>query len=189
MGEASKDRDMVDERFELFASCLNDLLGRPALSIALRQRAKFEGWLKIELAHALEDRGASVSLEAGVPGTRYRADVRATLPGPEEAYIMLKTVNTNFRFSGISSLTRPITKNIRGVIEDVSKLRASASEAPRLVIFPVFPVAAGIPIRELQLKRYITRIKSSGGSIEREGFLTPSGSDGSWGIAWFIARV
>lgn len=40
----------------ILGECLDALLRCPALGPALRQRAKFEGWLKVELAHALEQR-------------------------------------------------------------------------------------------------------------------------------------
>ena len=47
------------------------------LAIALRQRAKFEGWLKLELAAAVEKNGYSaVELETPLPTNRgERADL------------------------------------------------------------------------------------------------------------------
>jgi hypothetical protein len=46
--------DVKEPQFAVtMATAIEALLRRPCLRIPLRQRAKFEGWLKIELAAAL----------------------------------------------------------------------------------------------------------------------------------------
>ena len=166
--------------------CLADLLRRDALHVALRQRAKFEGWLKVELAHALAQRGASVALEPGIEGTRCRADMTVRFPEEDYSLLMLKTVNTNFRFPGVESRTRPITKNISGVIADLEKLRSSTTSCPRLVVFPLFPVSASELTRASQLSLHMGRVEAAGGRVERQGFVVPPCSDGRWGLSWFV---
>ena len=174
---------------DIISTCLAELLGRPTLRVALRQRAKFEGWLKVELAHALETKGASVALEFGIQGTSYRADVRADFHEAGRVIMMLKTINTNFRFRSVMPRHRPITRNISGIIEDLTKLRSSTSPDARLAIFPIFPVAGQTTTRDAQLAPYLERIRLSGGTLERSGFVVPPSSAGDWGVAWFIVQV
>lgn len=63
------------------AQCIEDVLLRSSLSLAYRQKAKFEGWLKFELAAALSDQGADVCVESTVTGTKHRADLDVRFPG------------------------------------------------------------------------------------------------------------
>ena len=54
---------------------------RPLLAVALRQRAKFEGWLKFELALYAEQHGAT-NVEVETPSdTGARADLSFTYGG------------------------------------------------------------------------------------------------------------
>lgn len=91
------------------------------LRIPIRQRAKFEGWLKFELAHYLEEIGAkNVEVESKVPYGRDRADIAFLNDG--EAYTLeLKTPNTNWKVKGVKENTRPITKNVQSIIADAKK--------------------------------------------------------------------
>lgn len=166
-----------------------NLLADPALEIPLRQRAKFEGWLKIELAAALEAQGGQVRLEQGyVVGNRtYRADLAVSRTGwDKEILVMLKTVNTNFRFEGVDQVTRPITMNISGVIADVRKLRELPSDKIGYVLFPVFPVAIAPETREAQLKQHLARVTETEFDLVAQAFLERSPE---WGISWYLGAV
>src|SRR5688572_13414682 len=113
---------------------------RPLLAIALRQRAKFEGWLKFELAECAERHGA-VNVEVEAPtGMGARADL-TFLHNGKRYDVELKTSNTNWRMGGVLARTRPITKNIREVIRDGGKLKGCAGDG--IVAFCLFPVEAG----------------------------------------------
>lgn len=127
------------------------------LAIALRQRAKFEGWLKLELAAAVEKNGyASVELETPLSmSSGERADL-GFVHGGEKYIIELKTPNSNWRFEGIENRTRPITKNIKSVIEDVEKLRNVKNG---IVAFTLFPIEPG----DLRWREYVTRISKETG--------------------------
>jgi hypothetical protein len=104
------------------------------ISLAIRQRAKFEGWLKFELAcRALREGATQVVLEA--PTDAGRADVSFKLDH-QLCVVELKTSNTNWRIEGINPTTRPITKNIQSIIADVSKLRRSGG----VIVFVLFPI-------------------------------------------------
>ena len=92
------------------------------LKIPLRQKAKFEGWLKFELAHYLEKIGMeSVEVESKHSFRRDRTDI--TFFHNEEVYrIEMKTPNTNWKLKGVNHNCRPITANIQSVIDDAKKL-------------------------------------------------------------------
>ena len=105
---------------------------RSLLSVAVRQRAKFEGWLKFELALYAEQHGATdVKVEAP-SSSGSRSDLTFLYDG-KRYDVELKTSNTNWRMKGVLSRTRPITKNIRGVIIDG---QPAPLTSPRLIAVP-----------------------------------------------------
>lgn len=131
---------------------------RDLLTIAVRQRAKFEGWLKFELAlHAVRNGAESVEVETASDGGA-RSDLSFTYGG-KRYDVELKTSNTNWRMKGVLARTRPITKNIASVIIDGQKLRRCPGEG--IVAFCLFPVACG----DNRWAGYLDRI-ASGLSIE-----------------------
>ena len=124
------------------------------IRIAVRQRAKFEGWLKFELAAIAEENGAeSVKVESSIRNAEsaQRADISFTYLGVDYD-IELKTPNTNWRTPGVANAHSPITINIAGIVKDGKKLRASSRNA--IVTFVMFP----IPPSHDQWKSYIARI-------------------------------
>ena len=98
------------------------------LSIFARERAKFEGWLKVELCDSLTKHFDDVTPE------KERIDITSG-----NWAIELKTINTNIRFKNVRDKSRPITKNTQGVIDDIEKLRAS-KYPNKAVLFAVFPI-------------------------------------------------
>ena len=124
------------------------------LQIAIRQRAKFEGWLKFELASIAEINGATVvevETSSDQGESRKRADLSFIYEG-KKYDVELKTPNSNWRMAGVRNAHRPITKNIFGVIQDTLKLRISSNNG--LVAFVLFPIAPD----DNQWKEYIKRI-------------------------------
>jgi len=119
------------------------LLAHSALvGIAVRQRAKFEGWLKFELAAFAEAKGMQdVRVEPSTGElTRSRSDLTFSRSG-ERYDIELKTCNTNYRMEGVLELTRPITKNLAAIIDDAKKLQVCAGRG--IVAVCIFPVCPG----------------------------------------------
>lgn len=119
------------------------------LRIPLRQKAKFEGWLKFELAHYLEQtRMKNVEVESRSYYRRDRTDI--TFFHNEEPYsVEIKTPNTNWRIQGVNTNCRPITKNIQSVIDDAKKLNSKNG----IVAFVLFPIPVGDNRWELYLDR------------------------------------
>lgn len=97
------------------------------LAIFCRNRAKFEGWFKVELLNQLEHLEPSPEID--------RHDIVF-----DNCAIELKTVNTSYRYDSAIPKTRPITKNIEGIINDINKLSDDINYEHKVVIFIAFPV-------------------------------------------------
>lgn len=110
--------------------------------IAIRQRAKFEGWLKFELANALREQYKRIYVEHHIPNAKESSsssnfvDIYA-----DGALIELKTPNTNYRNELCMDLTRPITMNVASIIADINKLKAIDPQSDNhYIAFVMFPL-------------------------------------------------
>lgn len=122
------------------------------MDVALRQRAKFEGWLKFELAAMVIAQGATdLIIEATYDAGRADLSFRY---GGETYFIEMKTPNTNWRIAGVQSKQRPITKNIHAIIADADKLQACPGRG--ILVFVLFPV----PQQDLRWRQHLQRIAS-----------------------------
>lgn len=108
-----------------------------ALAIFARERSKFEGWLKVELCEILSSKGFK-----DVVPEKNRIDVTF-----ENWAIELKTANTSYKYNDVRPKTRPITKNVDGVVKDIRKLKKSRSRIfiNKSVLFIVFPLERNNP--------------------------------------------
>lgn len=124
------------------------------LQIPLRQRAKFEGWLKFELACYLDQIGMR-SVEVESQGSfRYKTDI--VFFKDDDLYSLeLKTPNTNWMIPGVNSSGRPITKNIQSIVDDALKLNSQYG----IVAFVLFPV----PVDDSRWEVYLKRISEKTG--------------------------
>lgn len=98
------------------------------LAIFAKERAKFEGWLKVELIEILSNYFDSIIPENN------RIDITF-----ENWAIELKTVNTNIRYPNVINKHRPITMNIDGVISDINNLK-SCNYIKKGILFIAFPI-------------------------------------------------
>jgi hypothetical protein len=145
-------------RHEEVCECIGEVLRshQHLLAVALRQRAKFEGWLKLELAAHLMGKGAeSVTLEAPY-GSKHRADIGFAMDGAR-FLVELKTPNANWRLPGVADRVRPITRNVAGIVEDARKLAGCGTRG--FVAFVLFP----IPISDSRWHTYLSRISEETG--------------------------
>jgi len=127
----------------------------PLLRLAFAQRAKFEGWLKFELAcEAVKRHAKHVEVEKEYrsrTGGRQRSDLYFVYEG-QQYHLELKTPNTNWGMPGVEQVHRPISRNIASVIEDARKLRGTKGKG--LIGFVLFPVPPG----DRQWHVYLERI-------------------------------
>lgn len=105
--------------------------GSGALGVFAKRRAKFEGWLKVELIDILISKGYDAIPEQGLIDVTFG-----------NVAIELKTVNTNYRDNLAENMVRPITMNINAVLQDITNLRINPVEN-KFVIFVVFPLNDG----------------------------------------------
>lgn len=128
------------------------------LRIPLRQKAKFEGWLKFEIANYLEQIDMkNVEVEYKVEYSRNRTDV-AFFHNETFYSLELKTPNTNWKIEGVNIMGRPITKNIQSIIADVEKLNSKTRNG--IVAFVLFPV----PVDDNRWEVYLNRINEKTGA-------------------------
>lgn len=119
------------------------------LRIPVRRKARFEGWLKFELAHYLEEIGMeNVEVECKAFYRRDRTDILFFNDG-EPYRLELKTPNTNWKLKGVNENCRPITKNVQSIIDDAKKLNSESG----IVAFVLFPVPVGDSRWEIYLNR------------------------------------
>jgi len=147
-----------------------DVIGRRSdlVAIAMRQRAKFEGWLKFELAAYAQLKGAAeVTVEAATDDSSgSRRDLTFYYRG-EKCNVELKTCNTNWRMTGVLDRPRPITKNVAGIIEDARKLQKCVGHG--VVAACIFPVERG----DRRWKEYLKRIgEEAGVHLSEKGHTT-----------------
>ena len=123
----------------------NDLINKISSNIGLNQfiieRAKFEGWLKVELIDTLLKTNILAWPEID------RIDIVF-----QDTAIELKTINTNYRFLGIKNKNRPISTNIKSIIKDIINLK-NKSIKNKFVIFIVFPLKLSTKKWEKHIKK------------------------------------
>ncbi|ACM92395.1 putative ATP-dependent Lon protease [Nautilia profundicola AmH] len=98
-----------------------------SLALFATVRAKFEGWLKVEVADILCAYGKVIPEKDLI-------DIVF-----ENSAIELKTVNTSYKYLGVLNKTKPVTDNVKSVIDDIYKLKKSSYEN-KYVLFIVFPL-------------------------------------------------
>lgn len=155
---------------------VRDILERRSdvVGLAMTQRAKFQGWLKLELAARLSGQDAveDVRLEDQYP-TDGRADL-SFVRGGTKWFVELRTANTNWRHASIEHRTRPITKNITEIIEDIDRLRPDRPSSAGLAIFVIFPIPRRIWTNEREklvyhLRRIEREASLARGTVENSG--------------------
>ena len=121
---------------------LNDILVNILTSrqdlvfIAIKQRAKFEGWLKFELANELNNiYSDDTCVEKCMP---YKGSEKLVDVFSNNSCIELKTPNTSYRHDGCENRTRPITNNIDSIINDISALQNIGVNG--YIAFVMFPI-------------------------------------------------
>jgi hypothetical protein len=137
--------NIINDSIVNILKCRTDIV-----SIIVRQRAKFEGWLKFELANSLELQGmTNVRVETSESKSKSRCDISFTKDNVDYR-VELKTPNTNWKILGIESGNKQITKNVKSIIDDSKKLNSPFG----IVSFVMFP----LQLEKDNWKPYIKRI-------------------------------
>ena len=126
------------------------------LEIAFRQRAKFEGWLKFEIAKEFQTSGKDTKVE--YPIAKGHVDLFA-----DNCLIELKTPNTSYTCKGVDPKTRTITDNVNSIISDVDKLRNITENHcyDLFIAFVMFPIDTN--------KKYMGHVNKIVNHIQAQG--------------------
>ena len=133
-----------------------------ALPEFAKYRAKFEGWVKVELLGILQ----KLAKTEVVPEMD-----RHDLVMGDYCAIELKTTNTNYRIEGVLNKTRPITRNIESIIEDVEKLKKSKYPF-KMMVFVVFPLSNP---EKPEWKGHLSKLKPYFEKLEEKPFKFKNG--------------
>ena len=103
------------------------------IAVFVKERAKFEGWLKVEIVDILYNK---INPKKIIP-EKYRVDIIF-----DDSALELKTVNTNYRQEGIENKSKNITLNVKQLEDDINKLRNLHREdiKNKAILFVVFPL-------------------------------------------------
>ncbi|MDO9028171.1 MAG: hypothetical protein Q7U68_04850 [Candidatus Roizmanbacteria bacterium] len=126
------------------------------LQFFAKNRAKFEGWMKVELCGVLSKYTSDIIPE------KNRIDIVV-----ENWAIELKTINTNYRCENVENKIRPITKNIQSVIDDINQLKNNSEYTNKAVAFIVFPLPQNNTDKWIQ---HIDKIKNELDAIKEIDF-------------------
>lgn len=139
---------MAKKLFSLIHSCLKE--NRNKLHLAVRQRAKFEDWLKIELFYSIwqkllhGNQDSEIEIERPYPKNKQlRCDIFFATPQKRHVYLELKIINTSYDCDSylIPKKAKPITKNVQSVIEASERLRKFTNKKDeKIVAFVVYPL-------------------------------------------------
>lgn len=148
------------------------------LEIAFRQRAKFEGWLKFEIAKEFQKSGKDTKVEYPIadlfadkvlPELYRNTEVERLIQRghvdlfAENCLIELKTPNTSYTCEGVDPKTRPITDNVNSIISDVDKLRniTEGLSYDSFIAFVMFPIDTN--------KKYMGHVNKIENHIQAQG--------------------
>jgi len=124
--------------------------GHRGISRFIINRSKFEGWLKVEIIEsAIKENCSKVIPEKKL--------IDVTFEYENKTYaIELKTINTNYSYQNVQKKTRPITKNIEGILKDISDLKQKDYDF-KYVVFIVFPL--DLDKSRINWEKHLTKIK------------------------------
>lgn len=160
----------------IFGGIKPKLEDNQGLSIFAKERAKFEGWLKVELCESLSK--YSTDITDITPEKPIEKEKRKRIDVTFKIWaIELKTVNTSYGFENVESKQRPITANIKGILSDIEKLKHTGC-TNKAVLFVVFPVTAGY-------KTWPTHLKKVSASLRKLEAKEFKFKDGIPGIIYF----
>ena len=115
---------------------------RDVVWMAVRQRASFTGWLKLEMAYALELYGfPSVMMDYPYAGGR-KADISFELEEGGRCFLELRTCRTNWAAAGVLPSRKTMTKGVRGLLSDLEAVKNVAEPDLGLALVVLFPVPA-----------------------------------------------
>jgi len=117
------------------------------IQVFVKNRDKFEGWLKVEIVDILYNKiTKNIIPEAPDYNKNITSEKNKNYQHVDiifdDSALELKTINTNYRHNEVENKTRPITYNIKQLKDDIEKLRNLQNEdiKNKAILFVVFPL-------------------------------------------------
>lgn len=108
----------------------NRIKQHDGLNFFVKNRAKFEGWFKVELCDILSKYTNNLTPE------KERIDIVF-----DDWALELKTSNTNYRYEDVENKNKPVTKNVTSIIKDIVNLKNNKNYNQKAVVFIIFPLS------------------------------------------------
>lgn len=153
-----------DKLYEkIYTNIIPIIENKKGLNQFASERAKFEGWLKSEIIDILYNNN----------------------PIPEKDYIdvvfddwalELKTTNTSYKYENVIDKTKPISDNVKKIINDIKSLKKNHKYKNSAVLFIVFP----LELPNKNWEKHLNKIKLE--KLKHEEF---SFQNGIKGILYF----
>lgn len=135
----------------LFKEIKTKVQNNKGLNVFAEERAKFEGWLKVEICNSLHDKVENLIPEKSFIDITFK-----------DWAIELKTFSTNYKHPIVTPKSRPITDNVDGVIKDIKDLKDKHSEYKnKAILFVVFPIEQDNQSWKKHLSRITELVKLS----------------------------
>jgi len=137
-----------EEIWDKIVECLIPKLEKnEGLYIFARRRAKFEGWLKVELCEMLY-KNNDISVETVVNNGK-RIDITFT-----DWAVEIKTANTSYKYENVEWVNESLSYNVKSIIKDIEKLKET-NYNNKGILFIVFPCETN----NKYWKKHIEKIK------------------------------
>lgn len=134
------------------------------LNYFVKNRAKFEGWFKVEICEILSKHTDNITPE------KNRIDIVF-----DDWALELKTSNTNYRYEKIKNKTKPITKNIKSILKDIIDLKNNDSYQKKAVVFIIFPLSLSKSKNDWE--QHISKIRDELQELKEKEFNFNNGTD------------
>lgn len=131
----------------------------------VNNRAKFEGWFKVEICNILSEYVNKITPE------KDRIDIVF-----DDWALELKTSNTNYKYENIQNKAKPITKNINSILKDIQDLKNNSLYQKKAVVFIVFPLSLST-CKDLW-EQHLLKIKEEVCELKEKEFDFNNGSNG-----------
>ena len=142
----------------------SSITSNSGLNIFFKNRAKFEGWLKVEICGILSKHTNNITPE------KDKIDIVF-----DDWAVELKTPNTNYKHSGVEYKIKPITDNINDIINDISNLKSNNNYKNKAVIFIAFPLSLS---NDKKWSNHILKIKKNLQELKKKEFKFQNGLSG-----------
>jgi len=144
------DENQFKQTLEMILDDLKTKLEKSkGIAVFVKNRAKFEGWLKVEIVDILCNKMNPDEITPEAPDNNENIKSEENKKAKHidivfgDSALELKTVNTSYSHEDMENKIRPITDNVNKLKNDIDKLRNLHREdiKNKAILFVVFPLS------------------------------------------------